>query len=418
MAIQNVQPGAQPLVRTMPRTVKPSVNPVGEVMTADTYVRSMVASVAESHADAPMRPGNYLKLFVDGAEAYPEMYKQVDKAKSRIDMEFFAFHEDPTGRKMADKLIKKSNEGVQVNLLLDKLSNRSNPLLKEMEAAGVNVRTFSNGHQRPWLHLDNITDHRKILLVDGKVAMTGGMNIGERYEKHWHDLMVKLKGPSVDDMYGAFEHNWQLSEGSQLKQIAKQLAPTGVHAVQVAETAPAKQEIRDSMFAAFKGAKKRIMVQSPYFIDPDFVEHLKDASKRGVKVFAQLPTVGDNPLVDLMNKDVINELIGAGVQVRQFDTLNHAIGKHAHDTDHFNHAKVAVVDGQWTAIGTANADTRAMLKNQEINLHVDSKKFAHDVEKRVFGRDFATKTVKATTQQVKLWEKPLQLALRSVRRLF
>lgn len=417
MAIQNLQATPRRLA-LVPDRVPLTPNAAAAALGSDTYVKSSVAAASESLAKAPMRPGNALKLLVNGSEAFPELYKQVDSAQHRLDMEFFTFHEDVTGRQMADKLIAKAQSGVQVNLLLDKLSNRGNPLLGEMEQAGVNVRTFTNGHAHPWLNLSDITDHRKILLVDGKVGMTGGMNIGERYEKYWHDLMVKLQGPSLDDMYGTFEHNWKLSDGSALRPVEKQLAAVGESAVQIAETAPTKQEIRDTMFAAFKSAKKRIMVQSPYFIDPDFVDHLKAAAQRGVKVYAQLPTVGDNPLVDLMNRDVVNELLEAGVQVRQFDTLNKAIGHHDHVTDHFNHAKVAVVDGQWTAIGTANADTRSMLHNQELNLNVDSKKFAHDVEKRVFGRDFATISAKAAKQEISTWEKPLQVLLKSVRRFF
>jgi cardiolipin synthase len=334
-------------------------------------------------------------------------------------MEFFSFFDDPTGRDMIARLSQKAKEGVQVNLLVDHLGSvMKGGLLDDMREAGIRVKPFTNGSDYPLLNANSTTDHRKILLVDGKVGMTGGMNIGTPYQNHWHDFMVKIEGPTLGDLYKTFERNWELSDGDRMRDIVPDLAPKGAHAAQVAVTTPRKDEIRRTFLAAFDNAQDKILINSPYFIDEEMVEALKRASGRGVKVTAMIPSIGDNPIVDQMNRSVINEMLDAKIDVRVYDTKNPDFKAHDHAIDNFNHGKIATIDGQLSIVGTANMDTRSMLKNQEINLNVDSKAFAKEIEERVFKHDFATKARPAVKREFTAAERLLNKGLNSLRRFF
>lgn len=398
MAVAQVNSSKQvrprPVVPAQPKAL-PVAPPPDAIQLSKGAQRSGPSDIARAvrpSVSAPLRAGNAVELYVDGKQAYAALNQAVDGAKQRVDLEFFAFHDDPTGHAMAAKLIAKAKSGVQVNLLIDFLNYRkSKELMERMAAGGVNVRAFTDGYKHPMLHVNSITDHRKVALVDGKLAISGGMNIGEPYEKYWHDLMFKVQGPTVQDYYGYFQENWKKSDGSPLRPIAIDPTVRGGQAAQVAVTTPSDQEIRKSTIAAYGAARTSIYAQSPYFIDDEVVEALCAAAQRGVDVHVIIPGKGDNPFVDVMNADVRKYFTAAGIKVHQYDTKNPDIEGHDHAKDRFNHGKVAVVDGQYVMIGTANADNRSMAVSREINLHVDSPEFAREVTERVFTTDFQTR---------------------------
>lgn len=379
---------------------------------------SDIAKAIASKVAMPSRSGNHVELLVDGREAYPRMNQLIDLAKSRLDLEFFGLYPDEGGERMVNKLIEKAKTGVQVNVLVDKVASRSlhnSALLDRLKAGGVHVAEFTNGYQHPWLHAFQITDHRKILLVDGKTVMTGGMNLGSSYEKYWHDFMVEVQGPTVLDMYARFEKNWELSQGAPLKAVEIERGVKGGLNAQIAVTSPKEHEIKDGMVAAFDAAKQSIKINSPYYVDQDIIDGLKRAARRGVDVKALIPTVGDSPVIDYMNKIMTNEMLAAGVKVFAYDTTNPDFPKHDHVTDHFNHGKVATVDGVWTSIGTANADTRSMNNNQEINVNVDSPKFARTIETRIFEEDLLKKAQPAARTKFSPISAPLRGMMKKMR---
>ncbi len=155
-------------------------------------MKALGRTVAEA-ALAPTREGNDLTFHVDGGEVYPEIRRLVRAAEKTIDVAFFSFHDDPSGLDMADELAAAARKGVRVNIMPDHLGARhSTEVIARMTQAGVNVQTFKNS---PNMHPKSITDHHKIVLVDGKEGITDGLNIGERDEAYWHDVMVTVKGP-------------------------------------------------------------------------------------------------------------------------------------------------------------------------------------------------------------------------------
>ena len=370
---------------------------------------SHIGKAVSPTAAAPFRPGNKIDYYVGGEEAFPMLHQVIDSAKHRIDMEYFSFFNDETGNAMADKLIAKAQSGVQVNLLLNHGNSfKHQALADRMIAGGVRVHYFTNGHQHllpipqaergvgakflngATLHPSDTVDHKKVTLVDGKIGVTGGMNIGDPYAKYWHDGMTKVEGPTVQDMYAQFEKNWGMSNGEALRPTTIDTAAKGDVTAQFAVTRPKLHEVKSGMLAAFGAAKDNIKITSPYFIDEDLVSSLEAASKRGVKVHAIIPTVGDNPMVDMMNDSVSNRLKAAGVDVHRYDTMNYDFGKHDHGTDHFNHIKAYTVDDTFAGFGTANADSRSMAHNQEDMIQVDDAATAQKLNAQLFDKDMAT----------------------------
>lgn len=376
---------------------------------------SPVAKAVSEKVGRPFLPGNNVSLFIEGKESFSHLYEMINGAKKQINMEYFTLHNDETGRQMVDTLKRKANEGVEVNVLLDWMSNHKNPMLQELKDSGVNVQLFTNGHAEPELHLSDIVDHRKQTLVDGAMGMSGGMNIGTRYEKFWHDDMFKVEGPVLGQYYEQFHKNWEISGGESIAKLPIDQTPKGKFLAQVAVTNPKSHEVKESFLAAFEAAQRSIHVNSPYFIDEDIVASLERAAARGIPVQVEIPTVGDNPAVDVLNDRVHERLEAAGAKVHRFDTKNPNITGHNHEKDHFDHAKVAVVD-DWAAIGTANMDTRSMAHNQEFNIHVDDPEFAQSVREKFFSNDFKTFAKAMEDEQLPWYKKLVAPVLEAGRR--
>jgi phosphatidylserine/phosphatidylglycerophosphate/cardiolipin synthase-like enzyme len=299
-----------------------------------------------------------------------------------VDLEFFAFHGDPPATPPA-KLIAKAKSGVRST------SDRLPELSQEQRGSWtdgrrqVNVRAFTDGYKHP-ITVNSITDHRKVALVDDKLAISGGI-VGSP-TKYWHDLMFKVRDGA--GLLRLLPGELEEVNGSPLSRSPS----TPVRGGQAAGNRhhPSDQEIARARSPPTAPPESSIS-RSPYFIDDEVVEALCAAAQRGVDVHVIIPGKGDNPFVDVMNADVRKYFTAAGIKVHQYDTKNPDIEGHDHAKDRFNHGKVAVVDGQYVMIGTANADNRSMAVSREINLHVDSPEFAREVTERVFTTDFQTR---------------------------
>lgn len=428
-------------------TVAPQVGLGVDMLSISSKVKEVSAPKPElSHVgkamakaiDAPFKHGNHVEFFIDGNEAFPALHKHIESAQKRIDMEYFSFFNDEAGNKIADRLIAKAQSGVEVNMILNHGNTFNHQeIADKMIAGGVRVNYFDNGHAQPTidlngskpggekvlldgatLHPESTVDHRKITLVDGKAAMTGGMNIGDPYEKFWHDGMIKVKGPVVQDFYDAFEKNWSLSHGEALTPVVVDTIPQGKVPAQLSLTAPGQDDVRKTMLAAFDAAQHEIQITSPYFIDEDIIKGLEKANKRGVKVKVTIPSKGDNPMVDIMNDSVSNRLLKGGVKVYRYDTMNYDFPKHDHATDHFNHIKSYSVDGQVGSFGTANVDTRSMKRNQELMLNFDHAEPTRTLNQRLFEKDLATLAKAAEKVEMDGMKKVQAAVLNGLRRFF
>lgn len=324
---------------------------------------------------------NRIELLVDGQEAFGRMKEVIRSAKHSVYVEMFLFHGDRTGWEFAQELVMKKKQGVDVKVLLDAMGqiNESGEVIKFLQQNGVDVKLY-NKKLFDWENV-NIT-HRKLVLADGYRGVTGGMNIGDEYQFEWHDLMALVEGESVQELQSEFFYNWKQA-GGQIPANPPRI-PVGMHfgnsATRVTVTSPQEpgkeKDSKNAFISAIHSALHHIYLVQPYFSDPDIIQALIAAARRGVEVRVLLPGISDNPIHAVLNKQNAERLVKAGGKVYKVDP--------GPDEKVFTHGKLMTIDGVWTTIGSTNFDTRALENNQELNISVTDAGFARTVESRLF----------------------------------
>lgn len=352
-----------------------------------------LAVLEEAATGVPLIAGNKVMLLFDGPATMKEMMAAVQQAKSTINLETYIFDQDPIGIQFADLLIDKQKQGVIVNVLYDAVGTLSTPraFFDRMKAAGITLVAFNpvNPAARKGKWELNNRDHRKLLVVDGKVAFTGGINISADYANSsffgsrrtpsktdgkkvgWRDTHIKIEGPAVAALQWSFVNNWVRQEAGELPEANyfPPLAPAGDKIVRVLASDPDKgYEIYKSLVLAIQESKKTIHITSAYFVpDKQIVDALCAAAKRGVDVKLVLPGVTDHGLVMHAGRAFYDELLQNGVKIFHLQVA-------------VLHAKTAVIDGTWSTIGSANIDRRSFIHNYELNVIVLDQAFGQDME--------------------------------------
>jgi cardiolipin synthase len=351
------------------------------------------AALEEAATGEPLIAGNKCTLLFDGPQTLAAMLQAIAAARNHINFETYIFDQDELGLKFADALIEKQRQGVTVNILYDSVGTIGVPaeFFKRMRDAGIHLIEFNpvnpaKASGEGW-KLNN-RDHRKMLIVDGKVGFTGGINISATYAKSslfrsasrptdksqvgWRDTHVKIEGPAVRSMQWLFMRQWT-SQGKEELPDADyfpQLVVAGDKAVRVLGSEPGGEfEIYKAYALAIQEAKKSIHITSAYFVpDRQTVDALTAAARRGVDVRIVLPGVSDSGLVFYAGHALYDELLAAGVKIYQ---LKLAV----------LHAKTAVIDSTWSTVGSTNIDMRSFLHNSEVNVIVMGTAFGTEMEK-------------------------------------
>lgn len=352
-----------------------------------------LAVLEEQATGVPLIPGNEVKLLFDGPATMREMMAAARAAKSTINLETYIFDRDPVGLEFAELLMEKRRQGVIVNIMADGVGTLRTPkeFFDRMRAAGVNVLIFNpvDPTKRPGNWQLNNRDHRKIMVVDGKVGFTGGINISETYANSslfrsrkkpesvdaaqvgWRDTHIRIEGPAVAALQYAFIDNWVRQEAGELPEADyfPRPAPAGTKLMRVLATAPDRDsEIYKSLMVAMNEASKSIHITSAYFVpDQQIVDALVAAARRGVDVKLVLPGVSDHNLIKYAGQAFYDELLEGGVKIYQLQVA-------------VLHAKTAVIDGIWSTIGSANIDRRSFIHNYELNVVVLDPAFGKDME--------------------------------------
>lgn len=328
---------------------------------------------------------NRLTLLMD--EAFlPEIAAAIEGAKESIDVHLFVAEGNAPTRKIFDLLEAKAREGKQVRVSLDGYGTRSyNPhtdaWMAGLRAAGVEV------YLRPAPPLRDHLDHRKIWVIDGRVAYIGGMNLGESYHSKWHDQQTRVEGPAVGPIERLFERAFSARSGAKSRfepgKRAPARAPTEKESGRGADATAAQthlvfhdggradENIKFAYLRAIRTAAESIRVASPYFTDKDVVDALCDAARRGVKVELMLPREIDQRFMLDAARILYKDLLAAGVEIYEH-------------TERMVHLKVAVFDDRAATVGSSNLDARSLEFNDEANLFVDDKEFAQAVTKQIF----------------------------------
>lgn len=350
---------------------------------------------------APLVTGNKATLLIDGPATYASMTQAIQAAHSHINMETYIIEDDEVGRQFSGMLIAMQKKGVQVNLLYDSVGALNTPrtFFQPMIDAGINVLEFNPLNptlaRKDWAV--NQRDHRKLLVVDGKTAFVGGINISSVYSsgsfgRHkkkiqtddngdkipWRDTQVRIDGPAALEFQKLFMETWNKQHGPDLGEHAyfPKVAAAGGEIVRAIGSSPDDpySVIYATFISAINHAESSIYLTNAYFVpDPQLREALKNAVKRGVDVRLVLPSRSDSSLVLYASRSFYEELLGAGIRIYERQ-------------DALLHSKTAIIDGVWTTIGSTNLDWRSFVYNQEINAVILSPQFGAQA-KGMFDRD-------------------------------
>lgn len=314
----------------------------------------------------PITGGNRTEVYTSGETAFSAMLERMEQARDHIHLEFYIFRNDMIGSAFGELMIRKAREGVKVRMICDGLGSfkLEHSFIDRLKGAGVEVYFFLPPRVAVRNRRVNYRNHRKIVVVDGRVGFVGGLNVGDDYlglyEKmgYWRDTHLQLEGDSVYSLQLAFLEDWLLASGQDLGNPA--LFPVregpGREQVQILTSGPnmPRNTIQEMCFNSIAVAKRRIWIASPYFIpDPSVHSALKTAALSGVEVIVIMPYHSDSRLVKLASLSYVEELLQAGVKFVQY-------------TKGFIHAKVMLVDGLLASVGTANMDMRSFFYNFEL----------------------------------------------------
>lgn len=356
-------------------------------------------ALEQAVSESPLLEGNRVRLLQDGPDTYQAMFAAIKAALDHINMETFTLEDDEVGRRFADVLIEKQRQGVQVNLIYDSAGSLNTPAeffkrlrdngIRTLEFNPINPLTAKAGWQV------NQRDHRKLLIIDGKVAFLGGVNISSVYSGDsfsqrskvrpdgkisWRDTDLQIEGPVVAEYQKLFLETWRSQKADPLEE-RKFFPPPQRQGTEVVRAIGSSPDdpfslMYVTLISAINSAETEVMLTNAYFVpDPQMLTALKAAAARGVDVRLLLPGHTDSALVFNAGRSYYDELLSGGVKI--FERRNALL-----------HAKTALIDGVWTTVGSTNMDWRSYLHNREINAVVLGTEFG-DRMRAAFEKDIA-----------------------------
>lgn len=340
-------------------------------------VEDAFARGAEMLGGLPFTRGNELKLLIDGQETYKEVFGAITKARDYVLVNFYIVNNDRVGNRFKEALIERAKAGVKVYFLFDEMgSNKlSHRFLRELTDAGVECNYFGT-NRRWWSRLQlNFRNHRKIVVVDGREAFLGGLNVGDEYLGEvasigaWRDTHLKLSGPTVQAVQLVFLEDWYWACGEAPELSWKVDARPANQQAAIIPTGPA--DPADSwqlvVAEAANTSRKRLWIASPYFVpDEGVLTALQAASLRGVEVQILLPQKADHLLVWLSSFSFLEDTLPYGVKIFRYQPG-------------FLHQKVMLIDDRLAMVGTANLDNRSFRLNFEITALSSDSQFVEQI---------------------------------------
>jgi cardiolipin synthase len=353
-----------------------------------------LVTAIQAQTGVPLIRGNHARLLIDGPATYKAILAAVEKAHDHVHIETYIFADDEIGRRFAQVLSRKRQEGVAVRIIYDAVGSveSSRAFFESMAAEGIEVAEFHPLKPTKIYNINN-RDHRKLVVVDGTVAFTGGINISSTYAKSstsrpgpqagvksgWRDTQVEIRGPAVKQLQELFVQTW--------KRLGKQLDPAtrlypeldevGEDLVQVVPSEGGDRSefrIYTAYLAAIRNATRKIWIQQAYFApNPELRQELIQAANRGVDVRIVVPGFSDSRPVYYASRATYEDLLESGISIYEHN-------------ESLLHAKTAVVDGVWSTVGSCNIDPRSFVHNNELNAAVVSSDLGRDME-RVFQND-------------------------------
>jgi cardiolipin synthase len=334
--------------------------------------------------DVRFTRGNHLELHADGGSALEAMLAAIGRAKRRVHLETYILRSDETGRRFFAALAERAKASVEVRVLYDAVGSRglATAAVDALRAAGADVVAFNPLSRMYPRWAPRRRDHRKILVVDGEVAFTGGLNIGDEYafgvstgadeRRRWTDAHVRITGPAVQMLEAVFLESWFRADGPDSPWPDLDVhVPAGAagESVGVLADGPTyhRRRMRELLIEALAGASDHVRLATPYFVPGrKLLTALSAAAARGVHVDLMIAGFSDHPFVRWAAYAVIPELVERGVRVYEV-------------RGSMMHAKMAVFDRSLTVLGTSNLDRQSLQHSYEVNLIVEGESFARRV---------------------------------------
>ena len=333
-------------------------------------------------SNAVLFEDNHVEIFTDGKEKFEALLQDIRQAKEYIFLQYYIIRSDLLFDRIKEELIRKQQEGVEVRVLFDAMGCRSvkHRYWKEMEKYGIRTAEFFPALFGR-LHLRvNYRNHRKIAVIDGKIGYVGGFNIGKEYLGldpkfgYWRDTHLRIRGSGVAALLIRYIQDWDYAARENLfadpRYVRGLEESDGNTKLQIISSGPdsASPVIRDNYLMLIARAKKRICIQTPYFIpDEAILSALLIAANSGVEVNVMIPCKPDHPFVYWATWSYVGELVKAGANCYTYE-------------NGFLHAKGVTVDGEACCYGTANMDNRSFSLNFEVNAVIYDEKIARQME--------------------------------------
>lgn len=330
--------------------------------------------------------GNEVRLFHDGLAFFEAMFEDLMRAEKYIAIQFYILEEGKVADRIVGILKEKVKQGVSVRVIYDGVGSfyLSDRYVKELRSYGIELYPFIPLRFIKWAHKMNFRNHRKIVVIDGRVGYTGGFNISDKYMLgdpvlgYWRDTHARITGPAVLGLWLVFLLDWQFVSGQSVKldpDLFRNPGKKGA-AIQVISSGPDSDiaNIQQEYFSVINLAKKYIYISTPYFIpDVSIMTALKTAALSNVNVKLMIPDNSDSKLLKWSIRSYLEELLDVGVQVYFY-------------TKGFLHSKVLLADDFVASIGTANMDERSFSQNFEVNAIIYDKSICTEL-KAQFLRD-------------------------------
>lgn len=348
-----------------------SVSNVRAQVESDTIVMNYLQEMG-----VPVTSNNEVRLLMTGHDKFVDLFENIRQARHHIHLEYFNFRNDSIANALFDILAEKVKEGVEVRAMFDAFGNWSNnqPLkkrhLKDIRNRGIEIVKF-DPITFPWVNHAIHRDHRKIVVIDGKIGYTGGMNIADYYINglpkigKWHDMHLHLEGDAVRYLQGIFLTMWNGETGQHVGGPAyfpdvPQFPDSVAEEVAIVDRTPREtpRSISRAYTASIEAAQKNIRIVNPYFVPTKSIRKaIKDALDKGTEVEIMIPAVSDIYFTPEASFYIVHKLMKRGAKIYLFN-------------DGFHHSKIMMVDNTFCTVGTANLNSRSLRYDYETNAFI------------------------------------------------
>ncbi|WP_300954132.1 cardiolipin synthase, partial [uncultured Clostridium sp.] len=334
-----------------------------------------------NHSGAIYTTNNEVKIYTNGEDKFKDLFNDIREAKSFIHIEYYIFRYDELGKSLIKELREKVKDGVEVRFVIDGMGSKkiTKKIIREIESYGIKISVFFPG-VLPHINMRiNYRNHRKIVVIDGKIGYVGGFNVGDEYVnkgkqfKFWRDTHIRIRGEAVSELNKRFILDWDYASGEKMGNMSMyfpNIDVIGEVGIQIVSSGPDHMEeyIKNSYMKIINNAKNYVYIQTPYLVpDSPMMEAIKISALSGVDVRIIVPGAPDHFFMEWMLSANIGLLIEYGVKIYRYD-------------NGFIHAKTIVADGEVCSIGTANLDIRSFKLNFEVNAFIYNEKVAKEQE--------------------------------------